>query len=70
MDCAKRNKICSSELENNFDGEVTQRRNAAPPKVSVIMPVYNEERYLGEAISSILSQTFSAYELIIPLILS
>jgi glycosyltransferase involved in cell wall biosynthesis len=34
-------------------------------KVSVIMAVYNGERYLKEAIDSILSQTFSNFELLI-----
>ena len=33
--------------------------------VSVIMPVYNGERFIGEAIESILSQTFTDFELII-----
>ncbi len=35
------------------------------PKVSVIMPVYNAEKYLKEAIDSILSQTFADFEFII-----
>lgn len=35
------------------------------PLVSVIMPVYNGEVYLSEAIESILSQTLSEYEFII-----
>lgn len=35
------------------------------PKVSVVMSVYNGERYLREAVDSILSQTFSDYEFII-----
>lgn len=35
------------------------------PKISVIMPVYNGERYLKEAIESILNQTFSDFEFII-----
>lgn len=33
--------------------------------VSVIMPLYNAERYVGEAIESVLSQTYSHLELII-----
>lgn len=36
-----------------------------PPKISVIMPVYNSEKYLREAIDSVLSQKFSDFEFII-----
>ena len=28
------------------------------PKISVVMPAYNAEKYIGEAIESILNQTF------------
>lgn len=35
------------------------------PLVSVIMPAYNAEEYIGEAIASILSQTYEKLELII-----
>ena len=38
---------------------------ACLPVVSVIMPVYNGERYLAEAIESILGQTFTDFEFII-----
>ncbi len=34
------------------------------PLVSVIMPVYNAERYLRDAVESILAQTFSDFELL------
>ena len=35
------------------------------PRVSVGMPVYNGQRFLPQAIESILSQTFTDFELII-----
>ena len=33
--------------------------------VSVVMPVYNQERYIATAIKSILEQTYSSFEFII-----
>ncbi len=36
-----------------------------PKAVSVIMPVYNVEKYVGEAIQSVLDQSFTDFELII-----
>lgn len=35
------------------------------PKVSVLMAVYNGDRYLREAIDSILGQTFQDFEFLI-----
>jgi len=35
------------------------------PKVSVLMPVYNGEKYIGQAIDSVLSQSFRDFELIV-----
>jgi glycosyltransferase involved in cell wall biosynthesis len=38
---------------------------SADPKISVVMPVNNGERWLAEAIESVLAQTFTAFELIV-----
>jgi glycosyltransferase involved in cell wall biosynthesis len=35
------------------------------PSISVLMPVYNAERYVGEAVESILNQSFTDFEFII-----
>ncbi|MDF5721893.1 MAG: glycosyltransferase [Rhizonema sp. PD37] len=35
------------------------------PLISVVIPVYNRERYLAEAIESVLAQTYPAIELIV-----
>jgi glycosyltransferase involved in cell wall biosynthesis len=39
--------------------------SVAMPKVSIGLPVYNGERFLGQTIESILGQTFTDFELII-----
>ena len=38
---------------------------ASNPAVSVVMPVHNGERFLGEAIESVLCQTLSDFELVV-----
>ncbi len=35
------------------------------PAISVLMPVYNADRYVAEAVESILNQTFTDFEFII-----
>jgi glycosyltransferase involved in cell wall biosynthesis len=35
------------------------------PRFSVIIPAYNQARYLGEAIKSVLAQTFHDYEIVV-----
>lgn len=41
---------------------ITHKKN---PLVSVLMPAYNAEKYIGQAIESILAQTFIDFELVI-----
>ncbi len=36
-----------------------------PLSVSVVIPVYNAERFLQESINSVLSQTFTDFEIVI-----
>src|SRR3989442_1823225 len=43
----------------------TSWRSSRRPRVSVGMPVYNGERYLAEAVDSLLAQTYEDFELII-----
>jgi glycosyltransferase involved in cell wall biosynthesis len=38
---------------------------STPPRVTVLMPVYNGEQYVGSAIESILSQTFADFQFLI-----
>lgn len=41
------------------------KKKKMKPKISVVMSVYNEEKFLDESIQSILNQTFKDFELII-----
>src|SRR2546428_2411871 len=43
----------------------TSWRSSRRPRVSVGMPVYNGERYLAEAVDSLLAQTYEDFEVII-----
>ena len=53
------NAICTSS------NHTTQNNNTPNPVYSVIVPVYNVKPYLSRCLDSILSQTFSDFELII-----
>ena len=39
--------------------------NSKTPKITVFIPVYNREKFIGEAIESILAQTFSDFEILL-----
>lgn len=41
------------------------KRNKIKPKISVLMAAYNSEKYIGDAIESILNQTYKNFEFII-----
>lgn len=53
-------KHSNDKLLNNLGGGVNNS-----PEITVIMAVYNGEKYLSNSISSILNQTFSNFEFII-----
>ena len=44
---------------------VTERGEKMTPKVSIILANYNEEKYIAEAIESVINQTYRNWELII-----
>ena len=44
---------------------MTESRTCGAPTVSVVMPAYNAEPYIGQAIESVRSQTFGDWELIV-----
>lgn len=54
---------CNSQFSNGFKREEEAVVNT--PIVTIILPVYNGERYLCETLDSIAAQTFSAYEIIV-----
>ena len=35
------------------------------PRVSIVVPVYNRERFLGPTIESVIAQTFEDWELVV-----
>jgi len=44
---------------------VSERAKIGRPEISIIVPVYQVEKYLNECIDSILAQTFTDFELIL-----
>lgn len=56
----KASALTSSRIELRRDTKVSR-----PPLVSVGMPVFNGERFLREALESVLNQTFTDFELIV-----
>ena len=54
-----------SEIERMDQAYQTGHLEESVPKVSIIIPVYNGEKYLGRCIESILTQTLQDFELIL-----
>ncbi len=52
--------VMNSDLKENYESEMDSTK-----KVSVILPVYNGERFLEDAINSIIKQSYANWELII-----
>jgi glycosyltransferase involved in cell wall biosynthesis len=49
-------------MNTSFDGSIWEE---SAPLVSVVMPAYKVAPYIGEALDSVLTQTFSNYEIIV-----
>lgn len=52
-------------MGDNTSGVQEYPENKTSPKISVVLPVYNGERYLRESLDSILAQTMGDFELIV-----
>ena len=66
----RQDKISISGLSSGCDDELrpensTNPRQKQSPAVSVIIPMYNVEKYIGELLDSILFQTFQDFEVIV-----
>ncbi len=52
-------------MQTNPEYQLRTSRDAHIPKVSIGMPVYNGEKYIREALDSVLAQTYTDLELVI-----
>ncbi|MCK9224723.1 MAG: glycosyltransferase [Candidatus Muirbacterium halophilum] len=57
--------ILKSNLIENLELLLRYRPEYNNPQISIIMPVYNREKYLQRAIESVLNQTYKNFEFII-----
>jgi glycosyltransferase involved in cell wall biosynthesis len=44
---------------------LTMATEASPPRVSIVIPAYNRQRYIGRTLGSVLAQTVTDWELIV-----
>lgn len=52
-------------MDDMIQGETTFRTRIKPGLVSVVIPCYNQGRFLGEAIESVLHQSYRDFEIIV-----
>src|SRR5437764_11938447 len=57
--------MSESSSENNQSGLTGGRSNERSPLLSVLMTAYNREKYISQAIESVLRSSFADFELII-----
>jgi len=58
-------RLCPSFIRHPNNSQLFAMISSQFPKVTVFIPVYNREQYVGEAIESILAQTFSDFEILL-----
>ena len=44
---------------------MTERQNIQDPLISIVMPTFNQERFIGKAIQSVIEQSYETWELIV-----
>ncbi len=57
--------IAPARSESSMAGGQDRSASSGPPLVSAIVPVFNGERYVGEAVQSILDQDYTPLEVIV-----
>ena len=66
IDSDRRERTNDLQTIKNLKKEISQLKSfSACPVISIIIPVYNAEQYIGEALESILVQTFQNFEVIV-----